>query len=270
MQRDLVEAVTSRAEALLAEMAGAREGQARATHRARVAARRLAEVLPLVGGAGQRLARRVREIRRALGAGREVDVTIEVLRHESAAREWSQPLVKRLQIHLETERDRRVSEASKVLDRWDGSRLRRRLRAVGEKAAEVRMRDLRAPLLARQVLREQRLEAAAAKAGALYDVDRLHAVRVAVKKYRYVLEVGADLLGQRNSRRLAQLKALQERLGDLHDLQVLLHEIRSYETTLTPGRGHVARALAHMANDVEADCRRLHGRVVGSIGELTS
>lgn len=273
MRRGLLAAVSERAEAFLEQWPGAQDGEPHATHQARVAARRLAEVLPLAGATGERLARRVRAVRRALGAGREMDVAIDLLGYEAAERQWPGPAVGRLRAYLESERDRRRSEARKALDDFDSGRLRRGIRALGETVAHTASSDIRRRLTERRVERTRTLTKAIRRAGAMYDVERLHAVRLATKKLRYVLEVSGEVLGQKTAPTVAALKGAQEDLGRLHDLQVLHMEARALENTLVPGRGRVAKGLSGIANDIDAACRVLHGRVMETmkkINELTS
>jgi CHAD domain-containing protein len=60
-----------------------------------------------------------------------------------------------------------------------------------------------------------------AKAASHKDVASLHALRIAAKRLRYLLEVAADLEVTGSSEALAWLRDLQGRLGDWHDCQVL-------------------------------------------------
>jgi len=54
------------------------------------------------------------------------------------------------------------------------------------------------------------------------DAAALHALRIAVKRYRYTLEI-LDLTGTRKARpAVTAARALQTRLGELHDLDVFL------------------------------------------------
>jgi len=265
MPRELLEAIAARAEALLEYLPGALDGRTRHVHRARVAARRMAEVLPLVGPTGERLARQVRDVRRVLGAERELDVTIDLLTEEAARHDWSEPLVERVHRHLGEVAKKRRAEWRAHRDKVDPAKLRRGIRAVASAAANVSEAHVIARLLMRRVTREASLARAVAAVGALYDVERLHRVRIEVKKLRYVLEVTSELSARRSKARIETLTTLQEQLGRLHDLQVLQGQIRDVESRQVPGRGRIARDLARMADDVEADCRALHAAVLPEI-----
>lgn len=262
MPRDLVHAIEARAEALLEHLPRALDGRARDTHRARVAARRLAEVLPLAGRVGERVARQVRDVRRVLGAEREIDVTIDLLAEEAARHDWPGSIVGRIRRHLDDVAKTRRATWRARRDGVDPGKLGRAIRRVGAEAAVLTVGDVALRLSERRLTREASLARAVKAVGALYEIERLHRVRIEVKKLRYVLEVTAELSARRSIARIEALTAIQEQLGRLHDLQVLQGQIRDVESRFVPGRGRVARDLARMTDDVEADCRALHAAVL--------
>jgi CHAD domain-containing protein len=262
MPRNLLHALTARADAFFEHLPGALEGRARDTHQARVASRRLVEVLPLAGDAGARLARRVRDVRRALGAAREIDVLIDLVAEEGARHDWPPPLVARVRRHLDEVAKKRLAESKDDIERVDPAKLRRGIRKVGALVADMPATLVAGRLRIRREEREAALARAVAAAGALYDADRLHRVRIESKKLRYILEAAADASAARTGRRQSALKTVQEQLGRLHDLHELQVQIRAVEGRLVPGRGRIAHGLARMADDVEADCRVLHAAVL--------
>src|SRR2546422_281093 len=73
-----------------------------------------------------------------------------------------------------------------------------------------------------------------AAAGAMYLPDRLHAVRIAVKKLRYAFEVSAEITGRHAPLDLDHLRRTQALLGRLHDLQVLIDRVRQMQASATP------------------------------------
>ena len=89
-------------------------------------------------------------------------------------------------------------------------------------------------LEARVARRASALAEAIDEAGAVYLSERLHAVRIAVKKLRYALELSVDVAGQKSTPELTQLRRAQEVLGRLHDLQVLIDRMRETQASLTP------------------------------------
>lgn len=258
MFRDLLHLVTARADALLAHVPGALDGDARDTHQARVGARRFAEVLALTGDAGARLRRDIRALRRGLGATREIDVARHLVEAEARRFDWPPAATNRLRRYLDEERDARQDAAGRVLSHVSVSRLRRHIRDLGADVAAIAPRTVAARVRARVRARERAFITAVRQAGALYDVDKLHAVRIAGKKLRYTLEIGREALGQRSAARIESLKRQQRLLGELHDTQVLEAHIRELESRLESNRGTTAMALAAMRDQLDAECRRLH------------
>ena len=64
------------------------------------------------------------------------------------------------------------------------------------------------------------------------------------------------------------LKRHQERLGHLHDLQMLLKRVR--ETVASPGVGSRVTDLTAYADSLDRECRRMHAHFVEHRGELIS
>ncbi len=257
---DLLHLVTPRADRLLSHVRGAQDGDARDTHQARVAARRLAEALALTGTAGKRLERDVRNLRHALGATRELDVSRMIFDHAALEHRWSKEAVRQVRRYLEAKRVRRHDKVADTLANVSVSRLRRRIRDVGDYASGFPAAKLSPRLRARVKKRERDLADAVKRAGAIYDIDKLHDVRIAVKKLRYTLELAQDAFGPRWSRRIAALKGQQGLLGHLHDLQVLVRHIRTLEGELVSQRGPIADVMTVIRRDLDAESRVLHGQ----------
>ena len=108
------------------------------------------------------------------------------------------------------------------------------------KTSKKTARDWHWAIDARVTHRALALKTALAEAGALYLPERLHVVRIALKKLRYAREVVAEASGVNMKAELRSLKRGQDILGRLHDMQVLLDRIRQLQASLTPRRlGHV-------------------------------
>jgi hypothetical protein len=84
-------------------------------------------------------------------------------------------------------------------------------------------------------------------------------VRIALKKFRYGLEVAERLGRFRLAGTLRRLKGLQDLLGDLHDLQVLGGLARDVMAESPSSR---RRALEALVANIDDDIRALHGRFV--------
>jgi len=97
-------------------------------------------------------------------------------------------------------------------------------------------------------------------AGAIYVPDRLHAVRIAIKKLRYAVELSTEIAGQRTDATLRALTRSQDLLGRVHDLQMLIDRVRKVQASLTPPNLTIWRELDALIGSLEDDCRRLHAR----------
>jgi CHAD domain-containing protein len=113
---------------------------------------------------------------------------------------------------------------------------------------------------ARVARRAASLRDASRRAGALYLPERLHTVRIAIKKLRYALELSADVAGNRTTPELRALKRAQEQLGRLHDLQMLMNRVRQVQASLMPPSLGVWRDLDGLVAALENTCRLLHAR----------
>jgi CHAD domain-containing protein len=147
------------------------------------------------------------------------------------------------------------------------ARLARKLDRIAEDLAEAERgssktaaRSWRWAIEARVAKRAERLAASVADAGAVYLPERLHAVRIAVKRLRYAVELSAEAAGQRDSADMSLLKRGQDLLGRIHDMQMLIDQVRQTQASLAPPSITVWRELDTLVGSLEDDCRRLHGR----------
>jgi CHAD domain-containing protein len=61
----------------------------------------------------------------------------------------------------------------------------------------------------------------------------LHNLRIAAKRLRYTLELFADVFGAHGTRQIERIKAIQEALGNVHDLDVRISLISDELVALT-------------------------------------
>jgi CHAD domain-containing protein len=224
-----ISVVNGHIEELLAHLPGIRDGESESIHQGRVATRRLREVLPLLSlshpDEADEWRRRARKVRRRLGRVRELDVIgaqLEVL-------EERVPLIVTIahaRVALRAQQERRRRRLIKALEKVTAGHLS----MVSGRDARLlaRLRPYATARAARKVLRlrigehAQAVFAAVERSEGLYFPNRLHAVRVAVKKLRYSVEVAEAIALWRPPRLLQDLRAIQTRLGAVHDQQVLL------------------------------------------------
>jgi CHAD domain-containing protein len=143
------------------------------------------------------------------------------------------------------------------------------LRLAESASSKAAARNWRWAVDAQVANRAAALGAAIAEAGAMYLPERLHQVRIALKKLRYAVELSAELSGRRNDPGLRALKRGQDLLGRMHDLQVLIERVRQVQASLTPPNLTVWRDLDALIMLLEDDCRLLHARYMRARETLT-
>jgi CHAD domain-containing protein len=97
-------------------------------------------------------------------------------------------------------------------------------------------------------------------AAGIYLPDRLHQVRIAVKKLRYALEIAQDLSGSRATMRIRALKRVQDLLGRMHDLEMLIARTRAIQSGAGAPNLKLSADLDRLVRRLENECRRLHVR----------
>jgi len=107
-------------------------------------------------------------------------------------------------------------------------------------------------------------------AGAVYLPERLHVVRVALKKLRYALELANEVSGARGDGEARTLKRAQDLLGRMHDLQILTDRVRRSRRRLAPPSLSEWRDLDALIVSLEDDCRRLHARYMRMRDDLVA
>ena len=116
--------------------------------------------------------------------------------------------------------------------------------------------------------RAKALGVAIEDAGPVYAPERLHEVRISTKKLRYALEIARDAGVTAATPLVKLLKRHQERLGHLHDLQMLLKHVR--ETEASPTVGSRVNDLTAYADALDRECRKLHADFVEHRAEMSS
>lgn len=267
--------IRQRVAALARALPGARAGSASAVHQARVATRRLREALPLItdGGAERKVARTARRLTRALGPVRELDVALQTLAEFGQGADVPRAAVACLAAAITEERTALRTQLVSCVDDVDVDKLRRKAVAAARRAAKnapPRGRDPEriAAARVRAGRRAARLETAIEVAAAIYLPERLHQVRIAVKKLRYALEIARELSGSRAVARIRALKRAQDLLGRLHDLEVLIARTRGIQASAKAPNLRLSADLDRLVRHLENDCRQLHGRYMGVRGEL--
>jgi CHAD domain-containing protein len=270
--------IRQRLTALTRTLAGARRGDVRSIHEARVATRRLREALPLVasGSRGRKLERTVKRLTTALGPVRELDVALLTLDELETGGDVPRPAIARLRQVIVHERQLMHAAMRRRLDRVDMARLKKRaLAAAGRHPPPVatgrgRIRDPRRLRVAeeRASRRAAALRATIENAAGIYLPDRLHEVRIALKKLRYALELQRELSGSRAMAALRRLKVAQDLLGRMHDLEILIARTRAVQGSSSAANLRLSGDLDRVVRRLETECRQLHGHYMASRNAL--
>lgn len=261
----LTRLVRRRLKAFAPHVPAALTGDAKALHRARVASRRLREVLPILAPTGtapdlNRTRKTFRRVTRALGKVRELDVALALL---DEARFQGSPAPAARLVRARIARDRvarrRAMNARVLQLDWVGA-TQHVQQVTQSMITPGRERRWRAALAKRLARRAAALREAVRAAGALYAPEALHGARVATKKLRYALELANETGAAPCRGEVRALKRLQETLGRLHDLQVLGVSVRDTDVRAPRHQPGQARSITALEQAIDDECRILHGR----------
>jgi CHAD domain-containing protein len=247
---------------------GVLDGLGTSIHDARIATRRVRELLPLLGDAKRRkpiedLHDRFDRLGRSLGRVRDADVLLALLASLETRMPHAAPALVVLRQQREHDRLRLLRKLVKKLERLEAVRMietldEHRLAFPGALAWSVRTgdswrRDLAYTLRERALATREAIE----HATGVYFPARVHAARIAIKKMRYAMEI-AHAIGQVDrSAAIRELKKAQDLLGDLHDRQELADNLTE---ACPPDRLDIAGQVSLLKQVIDAECQDLHGR----------
>lgn len=263
-------ALTRRVRALARHLPAALEDDVEALHDARVASRRLRELLGVLASSAEneierswrRYRSRARRLTRALGAVRELDVTLALFDELAAAHPSVGTAVLAARLAVEEERRSQRAAMLQEVSASGGATLADDVETAAPRL-DLGPRSTHISRLRRRLaVRVDNLDGAIDAAGALYAVDRLHTVRIAVKQLRYVLELVNEIARIPVLRLVGRLKRAQDVLGRLHDLDVAAGYVR--RSASPSGRGETEQLL----RVIDGETRKLHAAYLGLAGSL--
>jgi CHAD domain-containing protein len=266
----------SRLDSFTRALPGVTSGEPRAIHRARVALRRLRELLPVLeldSATIRKVNRRLKKLTRRLGGVREIDVLTQLLEELLGARLAPVRALRRVSDEVRETRDEVMSGfAHKSIDE-SFHRADRKLEHIAEKLEKLddrgsRGRTWRWAIDARVSRRAAALKTAMTDAGSMYMPERLHQVRVALKKLRYGVELSCEAGGFAEAADVRLLKRGQDLLGLLRDRQVLIARVRQVQASLDPPDMTAWRELDALILSLEHSCRGIHARYLQSQSRL--
>ncbi len=214
---------------LLGHLPAVFDGDVEGVHQARIATRRLREVLPLaIDPLDPGLLGRVKEAGRQLGRARDIDVMVELLADVGDRALSTAGVAARARQTLRARQQTERRGMVKGLEQLELEELGRYLAAgrrwlpwAAHPAGIAWSSDWRSPLRARIGARASDVADAVRHATGIYFPNRAHRARVAIKKLRYAVEVAMDTGVWRHERLLKDLRRVQSTLGAMHDRQVL-------------------------------------------------
>ena len=249
--------------ALLAQWPLALADEVEGIHQARVASRRLRELVPAV--ARRRDAREARALRRAardvtrlLGRSRELDVALETLLAIEARAPDHGVAAAEVRAHVVRERAQAGRDVRDHVTAVDLNGLAAgTIVLAGRSESPAAIRSCARRVSARLGRRARELEHAVVRAGLIFAPGPLHSVRIALKKFRYALEVAERLGRFRLVGSMRRLKRLQNLLGELHDLQVLGGLARDVMAQAPASR---RREIESLVTRIDDEIRALHSQ----------
>lgn len=252
---------------LRSQMPGLLDGCPDSIHHARIATRRIREVLPLTLAwqrrhAADDLYDRIKQAARALGRVRDADVRIALLRHLESRIPHAAPS---LVLVRQREQRARLVLMRKLLKRFERLGLAEEIERLSTGAAWRSTFWARRTGAWRQQLRRIVTERAHAAndavvhATGVYFPNRAHAARIAIKKLRYSVEIGVETGILAGEALIRPLKKSQDLLGEIHDRQTLVDELA---TGNEESAGIDTGQLAIVGRVAEAEIHDLHTRVL--------
>jgi CHAD domain-containing protein len=220
---------------LRARLEGVYDGGADAVHDARVATRRIRELLalvPVVPGreGGEDTAKGLKGIGRALGRVRDIDVQLTLITGLQDHTAQAAPALVIVRQDYESERLAKTRKLIKTLERLEVDRLLEAVAANHPAGLRKRLTSNGWRHQLDRLVAERARNAAAAlvHATGVYFPKRAHMARIAVKQLRYAAEIAEATGLTAVQPALKALRKGQEILGDLHDRQALADTLQHY------------------------------------------
>src|SRR5262249_4097315 len=173
---------------------------------------------------------RLRSVTKRLGAVRELDVTLSALNEAGRSHHFAAAALRHIGGAVTLAR---AQAFERVRLKLPAATLQGIIDDVGQAIERVEIKDALTEHLdgakpswlstldARLTARAIRVRGAIEAAGSLYAATPLHDLRIAIKKLRYGLELSADAGRDRARVDVQALKAAQQVLGEVHDLEGL-------------------------------------------------
>jgi CHAD domain-containing protein len=249
-----------------------RDGNEEGVHVARVATRRVRELLPLIdhptrGRAD--LASEFKAIGRALGQVRDADVQSGLMRYLESRIPAAAPVLVVVRQKRERKRLAMIRSLIKQLEEREIGKLLdvAQIAARSHLSAWSRSRPSWEHRLRRALVdRAVDARSAIAHATGVYFPNRAHHARIALKKFRYAAEIADETAVWAAPEGIRELKKGQDVLGDLHDRQALVdHLTAALDSGSQPLEADQVQLIVQV---VEAEVHDLHAKYLGRRSRL--
>jgi CHAD domain-containing protein len=200
----------------------------------------------------------LRELTHLTNPARDAEVLVSWIAGHSRARRGPASPTNRLRSRLTERHDQLLRE---IRDRFadDFPQLARRLQRQLERAENGGSRTF-GQYTAKQVRRQgRRFRKRLERIEGIADIDGCHQARIAAKRVRYLLEPFDELRGV--SKLIDRLKELQDTLGELHDLHVLLETMSDAPESAHGPKKRGRSELASLASTARRRMTRLYAEV---------
>ena len=259
----LTSLLDQQASVLRTRLKGVHDGDVEAVHDARVATRRIRELLALVPAVPGRdsedaAAKGYKKVGRALGQVRNVDVQIALIRNLEDHAPHTGPSLLLVRQEHERRRLRKARSLIKALERIEVAALIQAVADVHPSGVRQRLTESGWTHQLRRLLVERACTALEAidHATGIYFPRRAHGARIAVKQLRYAAEIAQATRLAEMETAVRSLRKGQEILGDLHDRHQLADSLAGYGKDDGVDRDHI-----HLLRQVlDGEVLQLHGQ----------
>jgi len=216
------------------------QGDVRALHDLRVAIRRIRTLLNTIGfylnlKAAGKLEKQFRQLQKKLGPARDTDVLLRIIQEEITLNtEHSKAEQKKVLAHLLKLRERHRKEIKKILTGNAYKKLKSDTLKFIKKDLQETERDNDPSLknIAEKSI-HQALRRMKKRSHLTPDcpAKKVHRLRITTRKARYLAEFFSPVLGTDMDTLALHLRKIQDILGDIHDLDVLIAGIQKEYTS---------------------------------------
>jgi CHAD domain-containing protein len=222
---------------LIRELPNIREGTEEGFHQGRVAIRRTREALAVVARqydkqALSSLESTLSRAAKVLGRARDADVAQTVTQYVESRVEPS-AAISRLRFVLEAEQLNARRQAIKEIESLGLDELRANRTLPFQQRAFFPRARWRPALRDHVMQRAAEVRTAIAHAGGVYFPNRVHTIRIAVKRLRYALELARATGIWQAPHAIRILKQVQSALGDAHDREVVIARLSDVQDSQT-------------------------------------